>query len=623
MPEHIWLICTEDLETGEKRDFTYGVNLHQFVDYAHQFDKYIAHNGVSFDIPVLQQMLGLKCTPAQVIDTLVISKILNPDRGRDGRDSYRGSRPHSLEAWGERLGFPKGEFEFDWQDFMQHYDIGLQYCRTDVDVLRRLYFRLLQEIKQTGISRKAVRLEHRIQQLITEQSRNGFAVDYDRIDTLYREVAGKAKDYQARITANFKPMAKLYREVTPKRKKDGTFSSVGLKGKLGDDWTLVDGPISIIEWIPFDLNSPRQVVERLNKCGWRPVDRTKGHIQAIKDFKAGRIDAERMKHFETYGWKVNERNLETLPNDAPEEAHDIVNYMLCESRRSLIETQWFPHIKEDGRIHGYVDPLGAGTHRMTHRNPNSANIPSVIKKKQADGEEVPLWGFEGRYGADCRSCFTVGDKENYRLVGCDASSLEIRMLAHYMNNPEYTHEVVNGDIHSVNQKALGLPTRAMAKTFLYGYLYGAGGAKLGEIVGGGYKEGQALKDRFLSSIPGLQEMISGVQRDAERGYVRGLDGRIIYVRSAHAALNTLLQSAGAISCKWWLHFIMRGVKKYNLDVRLVCNCHDEIQAEVHKDHVELYSKIVKIAMKKVEKELEVRCPLDCDVQVGLTWFDTH
>ena len=129
------------------------------------------------------------------------------------------------------------------------------------------------------------------------------------------------------------------------------------------------------------------------------------------------------------------------------------------------------------------------------------------------------------------------DRVNNVLLGTDAEGLELRCLAHYMDDPEFTREVLDGDIHTFNQKKAGLDTRDQAKTFIYALIYGAGPAKIGQIVGGGSKEGKIMIDTFMSSLPKLSELKQKVERSVQRGYIRGLDGRRIPVEFSHTGLN--------------------------------------------------------------------------------------
>ena len=256
-------------------------------------------------------------------------------------------------------------------------------------------------------------------------------------------------------------------------------------------------------------------------------------------------------------------------------------------------------------------PNGTITGRMTHTSPNMAQIPAVYSP----------------YGKECRDVWTTRTHAdsigNSVLLGCDASSLELRMLAHYMNDRDFTREVVDGDVHTANQNAAGLPTRDNAKTFIYAFLYGAGAAKIGKIVDGTAKDGKKLIDKFLSNMPALRALRSKVDKLASRGYVLGIDGRVLQIRSAHAALNSLLQGAGAIVCKEWLKHIIIQATKRNLDFKLVASIHDEYQFEVRKDHAEELGEVTKLAMKLTEQSLKVRCPLDSEYKVGNTWAETH
>lgn len=277
------------------------------------------------------------------------------------------------------------------------------------------------------------------------------------------------------------------------------------------------------------------------------------------------------------------------------------------------------------KLHGYVDTLGAATTRMTHSNPNSANISSIKKKKNPlTGEEEILLGFEGRYGYETRELFCSGPDPNYVLLGADAKGLELRVLCHYMNDNEYTEVVIHGDPHIKNMELAGLTTKAEAKTFIYGFLYGAGAAKIGSIIGGRAKEGQELKTRFLTGLPKLAELISRVEKTARiKGMLPGLDGRQIHVRKVFAALNTLLQGNGAIICKYWLIEILKRVAREQLDVKLVASVHDEYQFLVHKDHSVRLEEICHEAIKATEILLRVKVPLECDCTIGKNWAETH
>ena len=227
------------------------------------------------------------------------------------------------------------------------------------------------------------------------------------------------------------------------------------------------------------------------------------------------------------------------------------------------------------------------------------------------------------YKRQCRECWTVSDTNNYSLVGTDANGLELRCLAHYMNDRQFTNELLTGDIHTANMKMAGLSDRDQAKTFIYAFLYGAGAAKIGKIVGGDPKKGQQLINRFLSNMPSLRVLRNKVQDASQKGIIRGLDGRLLHIRSSHSALNTLIQSAGAVVCKHWLLDIMSLIKKTRIDAKLVASIHDEYQFEVNNKHLTEFGLITKEAIKKTQRDLKMNCELDSEWKAGKTWATTH
>ena len=210
------------------------------------------------------------------------------------------------------------------------------------------------------------------------------------------------------------------------------------------------------------------------------------------------------------------------------------------------------------------------------------------------------------------------------MVGCDASSLELRVLAHYMKDKKYINEILNGDIHSINQKLTGLATRDQAKTFIYALMYGAGPPKIAKILNKDLIVAKIIRDRFLGAVPALEKLLTSVDACARKNRkLRALDGRYLHVRSLHSALNVLIQGGGAIICKDWLIQIMKEVYKRKLDVKPIANIHDEIQFEVNKNQAEELGIITQDSLKQTEKELQLCCPLDSDYKIVTSWSDTH
>ena len=329
----------------------------------------------------------------------------------------------------------------------------------------------------------------------------------------------------------------------------------------------------------FNPGSRKQIAERLQEKGWKPSRFTeKGSVI------------------------IDETTLEGL--DFPE-AKAIAEYLMLQKRIAQIES-WIEAIGSDGRVHGKVITNGAVTGRMTHHSPNMAQVPNS----------------SAIYGLECRDLWIV--EKGCKLVGIDASGLELRMLAHYMNDNEYTNEVVSGDIHTANQTAAGLETRNQAKTFIYAFLYGAGAAKIGSVVGGSAKEGQKLITNFLRNTPKLQRLRERVSEAfTARGVLLGLDGRKLLVRSEHSALNTLLQGAGAITMKQALVLLHKDLTKQKIPFKLVANVHDEWQIEVPEKYAEQVGRSGVTAITDAGLEFKMNCPLTGEYKIGTSWKETH
>jgi len=238
---------------------------------------------------------------------------------------------------------------------------------------------------------------------------------------------------------------------------------------------------------------------------------------------------------------------------------------------------------------------------MTHNKPNLAQIPSLKIARQ---------------------CFTV--EGGNVLVGCDASGLELRCLAHYMGDQDYTDQILHGDIHTYNQEAAGLPERNMAKTMIYGLIYGAGDAKLGQIVGGGSKEGKVIRETFLTKLPALRTLIERAKGIAERTQrINGIDGRFIKVDEDYKVLNRLLQSCGAIVMKLAVRNCCHKLDDLGVEYKLVAQVHDEVQIECHPRAAELVGSVARQAIIDAGVELKMRCPMDAEYRIGSNWSETH
>ena len=356
---------------------------------------------------------------------------------------------------------------------------------------------------------------------------------------------------------------------------------------------LAGVPVPRVKTVMFNPRSRPHIANRITALyGWVP--------EKFTDAGAPQVDEEVMKD---------------LPYP---EAPLLTEYLMVSKRLGQLsegDNAWMKLVTK-GKIHGSINQNGAVTGRATHSRPNISQVPSGSSE----------------YGEECRALFTV--PPGWTLVGADASGLELRCLAHYMarwDSGAYGEALLNGDIHTVNQKAAGLPTRANAKTFIYGFLYGAGDAKVGQIVGGTAVDGKKLKTKFLKGLPALKYLKEAVQLKAKNdGCLRGLDGRSIHIRSSHAALNTLLQSAGALVCKQWVvtlesHLRSKGMAHgWEGDYALCAWSHDEVQIACRTP--EIAYEVAKVAMESVTEVGELfnfRCRLNGEAKQGTTWAMTH
>ncbi len=566
-----------------------------------QADHLIAHNGIGFDYPALRKLYPDIELPA-LTDTLIMSRMIYSDmfdidcRKRDANPNYElpgklfGS--HKLEAWGYRLGDYKGDFDGgDWQTYSPEM---LEYCEQDCWVTVKLYRHLL----SVEHSRPALELEHKFATIIERQSQRGWAFDEEAAVKLYAELVGKRskindqmtslfkgwwidmktpEDYSVMANDGYKSCATTKTQLTAYLRKEGRSSEIkDIKpGKLRRKHT------------PFNPASRHHIYKVFKeKYNWEPTEFTKKG-----------------------GVKIDDTILQKLKYP---EAKVLAEYFLLNKLIGQIaegDKSWLKHVR-DGRIHGYINTLGAVTHRCTH---------AIIVNVPASG--VP-------YGKECRSLFITS--KGMVLVGADASGLELRCLAHYMahwDGGKYAKVLLEGDIHTENQKAAGLPTRSNAKTFIYAFLYGAGDGKIGSIVGSGRKTGKTLKARFLKTLPALNSLVKMVKEAAKKGHIKGLDGRKLTVRHAHASLNTLLQSCGAIVMKYALVESDRLIREAGytpgVDYEFVGNIHDEMQLECYPEIADEIGGYMVQAIRNATNHFNFGCPLDGEYKKGRSWSDTH
>ena len=555
----IWLCCTKNIDTGEKHTW---YQAKAFQDYIADATLLIGQNILAFDAYHLNRLWKTRIVLSKCYDTLLVSRLLNPSR----------EGGHSLAEWGSTLGTPKIDYKATWQWLMgrreaykgECYDLPhpallAVYCERDIDVTALLYEHLIAETEAQKFSQESVELEHSVAAIIAQQERNGFKLDIPYATVLLTTIKGK-------LDSIYEAMQLRWPSYTVERTSEKT-------GKPLKPATVV-----------FNPGSRQQIGEKLVELGWEPSTFTPTGQPIVDEGSLA-------------GCKLPEAAL-------------ISEYLMLGKRVAQIES-WLEAVEDDGRVHGRVTTNGAVTGRMTHSGPNMAQVPNSSSV----------------FGPECRECWGV--EEGNVLVGADASGLELRMLAHYMKDENYVATVVNGsskdgtDVHSVNQRAAGLSSRDDAKTFIYAFLYGAGNTKLGSIVGGSAKAGGKLKEAFLQKTPALRRLIDKVATIAAGGSVPGLDGRRILVRSEHAALNSLLQGAGAIVMKKALVIFEEKIRKNKWPVKMVANVHDEVQWETTEAYATITGEAMVQSIVEAGEFYKLRCPLNGEFKYGRSWRETH
>lgn len=623
----IWCIVCK--EVGEEpRVFTRegGLgypSLSEFKEYARSVDLWVAHNGSSFDVPVVNNLMGSIIDPQRVVDTFVVSRLVN----------YSRFNTHSLEELGAYLKEPKTPFA-DWSHLSQEM---VDYCIQDVVVNEKIYNMYHKYIWSPDWS-KPMRIEHDMVLINNEMSANGFKFNVDTARELLSEIKERMSVLEEVFQKVWPPYLEVVNTIQYRVKQDGElYKNVSTAMEVYPKTEIKDGNLLCYDYVEFNPGSTKDRVEKLWEAGWNPTEKTKTHFKFERTAEVGEywgktrltqeLYDEKKAHFDYYGWTVGEENLRTLPVSAPEGASRLAEWLTLEGRRSSL-TEWLQCVSEDGRIHGKFWNIGAWTHRMSHSNPNQANIFSPFHGEPRNAVEEVKDAYDGAL----RALWCV-DEGSY-LVGTDADGIQLRILAHYMQSDEYVHAIVSGkkedetDIHNLNRRKLALNhiTRDSSKTFIYAYILGAGTAKIARILETNPKNAKAAVSSFTESLPGLKKLRKGrIPFDARRGYFEGLDGRKVLCDSDHLMLAGYLQNGEAVIMKHANRLWLERARKEKINFKQVDFVHDEWQVQVDGslDMAERLGEIQRQTLEDIGKELNLYCPLAGSTDIGFTWKDTH
>lgn len=651
-PDQIWLIVCKDIDTGVFSIFrnvtTDDAERIRFLEFTSGVEQWIGHNLLGYDALHISSLLGIDIKD-KCLDTFILSKLIDFSRPK-----------HSLESYGEEFRTVKGDFtEWKSRDLFDK-DSSLfrqleEYCIQDVNINHKVYLKYLRYILNKDHLR-SISLEHKFQSLVINTlETNGFLLDVKKAQGILDKVILELAKLDLEILKVFPPKEVLVREFIPKATKFGTISKssipVSLRDRISD--YEIGQTYRQTKLVSFNPSSHKQIIAVLNEAGWKPIDKTKAHIELEREISRQKhrnkkyLDVDltdqyaKLKILEKTGWKVNENNLDTLPDTAPPATRTLARRILLEARRRTL-VEWLGLCNtETGRVHGQFQGIGTWTHRMATQKPNMQNIPN----------EFDTAGRVKLYGKEFRQLWKA--PKNRLLVGVDGEGIQLRIFAHYINDAEFTRALVEGkkddktDPHSLNQRILGsvCKSRSASKRFIFALLLGAGIAKLAQILECSVPEAQEALDRLIERYSGWADLKQTIiPQDGHRGYFIGLDGRKVRIPGEtegsrrHLAMSGYLQNGEAVCMKAatlkWFDMLEKLRPEYpRLDYKLVNMVHDEWQTEVNND-MELALLVAKTqadALRLVGEELNLNCPLagsyfndeHQDYTIGTNWYQTH
>jgi len=571
----IHCLVLRDLDTDEVQTFT-AKNIQEGLKILYGAEEVVGHNWIGYDSKVIAKLhpwfeggAGPKVTDTMILSQLIKPHIIEFDASIAAIRDVLPKRlwgSHSLKAWGLRLNCHKGDYEGGWETFSQEM---LDYCVQDTAVTATIYKYLMQE----KVDDQCIELEHKMAEVCYYIGNNGWTFDMHKAEKLYAVLSKERHELNEQLYDLFPPWI-VEEPFVPARDN----KTLGYK----------KGEVFIKKReVVFNPNSRPHIEHCLRqKYGWEPEILTPSGKAQIDETTLGKLEYP--------------------------EAQKLARFFLLQKRIGQLAEgpqAWMKVVNNDGRIRHSIISQGTISGRAAHRGPNLGQVPAT---------RLP-------FGKECRELFTV--PKGWKLLGSDLSGLELRCFAHFMDDPEYTAQVLDGDIHTYNQRAAGLPTRDLSKTFIYSMLYGGGDMLIGKIAGGGAKKGRALKQAFESTVPAFARLKRNLQTASQRGYLYGLDGRHLYLRSEHKALSQLLQSAGAVLCKQWVLLIDQAIQEHypDGDCYIVGWIHDEVQIACRTEEIATHvGRDITTRMARESGEaFKFKIPITSEYQIGNTWADTH
>ena len=655
-PSRVWCVVARDIDTDLVSTFKEGDQV-SFQNLINRCSVIVGHNILKFDRPHLERLWSINIPYNKIVDTLIVSRLIHA--GKPGG--------HSVENWSKEFGLHKPEVKI-YDDPKLVESVYIPRCIADTEIQSKIFCSLERFTKDPDWS-NSLRVEHDTELVCLDMHENGFPYDIEGSETLQQEIREEMDVLEERMRQEIPPVLKIDKPLTLRKKKDGSLARNTLNA-LALDGSVSHGNLEISEgelfhrfhYEPFNPGSAKDRVEFLNKCGWKPFEKTKTHIQTERELfrlerklnyasrrggnrvgpsvhrvmhtKIGEL-RRKLERFSVVGWRVSEDNLGTLPSSAPESAHSLAEWLSLNARASDLE-EWRAAFREsDGRIHGEYNGIGGWTQRKSHVRPNQGNIFSSFVPEQCRDPDNPsaVERVKLNYNGRLRSLWTAPpDQPDLVLVGTDAEAIQLRILAHYVDDEEMTNAIVNGskhdgtDIHSLNRRKLGEVCRSRdhAKTFIYAWLLGASNPKIASILDCSESDARDGVDMFLRDTPGLRALKETfIESDARRGWFLGLDGRKVVCWSKHLMLAGYLQNGESVCMKHANIRWRRELERLGMWYQQINDVHDEWVTICRKQDAPAAGRVQCEALEHVGRQLGLKCPLAGETKIGRNWYEVH
>jgi DNA polymerase I-like protein with 3'-5' exonuclease and polymerase domains len=593
----IWMIVIQDFGTKEIFKFVskYGIIndvIRSALRVLDEYDVLIGHNIIGYDLVVLKHLCYWEPRPEVTItDTWILSQLIQ----------YKRKHKHGLEGWGEALKKPKVGLDVD---FSQYSMLMEQRCVGDVELNTMVYEHLMdvsrKMIQKNPLFLKGIDVEMEFAKIEAEIRTKGWLFDLEAATKLLAEIDGKLTHIEETLEPKIgmRCIKKDGLEAKqPAWRKDGCYTVntvkwFGYEIESGRRERPIEGPYCRISFEQGKVSSIEVVKDYLYSIGWEPDEWNYEIINRVPVRKSP---------------KLTESSLFLLGDDG----RAISEYYTIRSRKGILEG-WIKEVEKDGRLHGRMWTIGTPSFRCRHEV--VANLPTV----------------DSIYGKEMRSLLLC--EEGFSIVGADSAGNQMRGLCHYINNDEFTNEVINGDVHQRNADVLGVP-RKTAKPFLYAFLFGGGAGKLGLILTGKRDAavGQSATDKFKDSIPGFKTLVesiestfqtTGEQFGKSDAFIKGIDGRLIFSDSKHKLLNYLLQTLEGITCKAAAVWMKRKLVELNIPHYFALHYHDEMAIVVPDEYAEQVRVLSIQAFTDAPKDFGVMC-MNGDAKIGKNYAEVH